>query len=148
MSNYEFEEISKYSYNMTKDEKKISVTIVGVNKFGIEDFNNRQIINIEFTDKKKLEKIFKIESEICKKFKDYKITSCLKLHSKYPPLIRGYIKYDKSATCKTLLLHDEVRTNISKFQKNKEYSFELYLDHLWIRKKNIGLFWIINCISD
>ncbi|CAH6421773.1 Hypothetical protein KVN_LOCUS459 [uncultured virus] len=142
--------------------------------FGIEKYNNKDIINLEFTDLGKNNDIYNfhtkiknIDNFIRKIFMDKEIQSNLKykvnldlvnqLSKKYylsciknrpenfPPLMRTHLKYkNKNILTEFNSLKNKNITSISQLKKNTNGYFFIELAFLWVNTDSFGLTWYVN----
>ena len=115
--------------------------------FGLEEYNNKYIINFELNDNKEFENyIRKLEKNINNLIdEDSEIKSVFKKKENYNLLCKSYIKKNKNkfiTIYKNLEDKDETLFNI---KKNKNYDIELEISGIWKFNNLTGLY--INIIS-
>lgn len=159
---------NKKKYEILKNNKKIGIKSEIVRApFGIEKYNNKYIINIEFTGYKENNNVYNflnkikqmdyfferikwdknikkeasyITEEFIEEIKDKEYKSCIKNRpNNYDPLLRVYIMEIKQKMI-TKFINKE-KQNIIELNKIKEMKGEymLLIDKIWINKKNYGL---------
>jgi DNA polymerase II small subunit/DNA polymerase delta subunit B len=139
----------KIKYN----EMSVTKLVKGRTPFGIENYNNKKIINIEI-DEKICNTIIGIEKFVQRYFDEYKLQSSIRKKPPYKPLLRTYVKLSKeesSNDIKIIIVKNKKRLTqheINKFSlKDCRGQFEIYLDHIWKHGKKIGLLWTIDTIT-
>ena len=154
--NYELAKI-----NLIDDKKSFRIRYSGVNKilfnikgvyspFGIENYNKKDILNLELTNNnndnhnniiilKQLDDYFKELSNNKKELKDMNYTSPIKILADNKINIRTHLSKK---------LNFKVNDNQKNVEiKNKKFNIELEFSSIWIYNENYGLVLTINTIE-
>jgi hypothetical protein len=130
------------------NDKLISIILKSTIKFGIEEFYNKRIINMEIS-KKIYKKISEIEKFIFNKEKNYDHYSSIRINKtniNLKPLLRTYLKYKKNIL-KTIVKKNNSIISLDEINKNDKIKADIYLDHIWIKKNKLGMCWYIDSIT-
>lgn len=141
----------KLFVNENGKNKPIRINIESVNlPFGLEDFNNKVIINFELDDSKsckEYEKLVKlIEKNITNLIEkdDVDVKSVLYEKEDRPTLCRAYIKKNRNKII-TIYKINEKDVSIYDITKNEKYNIEIELSGIWKYNNTAGIF--LNIIS-
>ena len=119
--------------------------------FGIEEYNNKYLINFEVDISSEFHKLIrKLESKLNELVE---IVDCpLELKSvfhkkpKYKLLCKAYIKKTNNTFISKYLLNNK-ETSIFDLEKGKKYNLELVISGIWIFKNTIGIYIHLKKIS-
>ena len=159
MSNLYFKEIKKNSYlllNINDDDSMSKINIFGNNlysPFGIEDYKNKYILNLEITKKKDIEfwedieKLdnflrningFKIDDKIIN-LKNLEYYPILKKRKSKKPIIRTHIKITRNKINTAIKDTKNNELTIFEFPKKTKIDVNLEIGDLWIYKNSYGI---------
>ena len=120
-------------------------------QFGLEEYNNKYIINYELNNNKLSKEyesiIRKIEKNIANLIEDdnIEVKSIFYKKEKFPILCRGYIKKNKNKFITIYKNKDGNEISLFDLKKNEIYNIELEISGVWKYGKSAGLY--INIIS-
>lgn len=141
----------KLFVNENGKNKPIRINIESINlPFGLEDFNNKIIINFELDDSKsskEYEKLVRlVEKNITSliEIDDIDVKSVLYEKEEKPTLCRAYIKKNRNKIITTYKV-DENDVSIYDIVKNEKYNIEIELSGIWKYNNSAGIF--LNIIS-
>lgn len=137
--------------SVNEKPKPIRLKLSNVNvPFGLEEYNNKYIINFEINDnescKDYINNIKKLEKNICNLIEEeeLEIKSVLKERTDLPLLTRGYIKKNRNKII-TIYKEDDSEKSIFSLEKKLFYDVELEISGIWRYNNSAGLF--LNIIS-
>ena len=141
----------KLFINESGKNKPIRINIENANlPFGLEDFNNKIVINFELDNtksSKEYEKLVKlIEKNITNLIEedDIEVKSVLYAKEDKPTLCRAYVKKNRNKII-TIYKKDDKEVSIYELIKNEKYNIEIELSGIWKYNNSAGIF--LNIIS-
>jgi len=145
---YNITRIHDNKLKIKKDDKLMSIVFRSTLKFGVENYYDKQILNLEINEKIR-QKIIEIEKYIFEQEKNYSHYSSMRINKYNPmlkPLLRTYLKYKKNIL-KTIIKKNNTIVSLEDIKKNDKIKLDVYLDHIWIKKNKLGLCWYIDSIE-
>ena len=139
-------------FNSVNDiPKPIRIKLHKINvPFGMEEYNNKYIINFEMNDSKNcinyINSIKKLEKNICNliEVENLEIKSVLNERNDLPILSRAYIKKNRNKII-TIFNDEDKECSIFEMKKNTLYDVEIEISGIWRYNNTGGLF--LNIIS-